>query len=653
MVSNMNIEQIEELEEEQKKLRNKIPFKVKYKKDYLWQIYYSEDTNKYFMLVPTEDLDKSAFFYVLKKQLQNKNEKIFVPISYMDYTREYLTTTQISDIENYLWLFTKEWPLVYEVFDKNNNVSIHIVGKANIYDDIKSDYKIELKNNEDSLKFYKLLKALFIMQTEISRHFKFYVSIDKKGGIVFNINNKKVIYEILPSLIKEEYLKAEDERINLTDKKIELEKELDDLQKKSSTIEKEYIEKEKQIAIFLEYKKTFFGRVKYFLKYKKVKLSKKDETEENKQDVKLIRLNKYGDVKNNYTIEELIETYKQVDKEEIKVKNLDSDIKALKQRIINLSNKVKNATLYIEEIDSHKKSIFDFWKFTNKDKQAELPEGEMTEEKRDKIKKTFDYELDFEDFGINFDKKQREALNKKELDSIYLTTTDIIEDINKILKEEKITKDRLEILKKKAMKEKKLLEKDSFDIFGGASYDNKLNTLANKKHRETPKDIFNILPITKYTTLNEYEEILKDVINNLENAYEKIKIGITMPIYNVTDSETLDEGYDIFNIQAADAIEIAINNEDEKNINLIKVTLNENTKVLGFTNSVFYDNTNKTLPLGMDVEGEFLLNNKKIDLDLKEQKKINIVCFENEKDDFSKINIKQINVKEYAIIDKN
>ena len=90
------------------------------------------------------------------------------------------------------------------------------------------------------------------------------------GGIEFNINQKKVIYEILPSFIKEEYLKAEEKKIEIIDRTGELEKELDNLQKKSTKLEREYLEKEKEIAIFLEYKKTFFGRVKYFFKYKKI-----------------------------------------------------------------------------------------------------------------------------------------------------------------------------------------------------------------------------------------------------------------------------------------------------------------------------------------------------------------------------------------------
>ena len=40
------------------------------------QIYYSENTNQYFMLVPTEDSDYSTFFFLIKKKLEKKkNEK--------------------------------------------------------------------------------------------------------------------------------------------------------------------------------------------------------------------------------------------------------------------------------------------------------------------------------------------------------------------------------------------------------------------------------------------------------------------------------------------------------------------------------------------------------------------------------------------------
>lgn len=40
MVKNLEADKIEEISEEQKILNKQVPFKIKYPKDYLWQIYY-------------------------------------------------------------------------------------------------------------------------------------------------------------------------------------------------------------------------------------------------------------------------------------------------------------------------------------------------------------------------------------------------------------------------------------------------------------------------------------------------------------------------------------------------------------------------------------------------------------------------------------
>ena len=131
MLKQIKIEEIEEIEKEQENLNKKIPFKVKFKGNYLWQIYYSENTNKYFMLVPTEDADYSTFFYLLKQQLEKKKTgKIFVPIRNVGYSNTYLKKSEFEDLENYLWLFTKDWPLIYEVYDKKDNLSIQIIGET-------------------------------------------------------------------------------------------------------------------------------------------------------------------------------------------------------------------------------------------------------------------------------------------------------------------------------------------------------------------------------------------------------------------------------------------------------------------------------------------------------------------------------------------
>ncbi len=181
MLNDMKLEEIDELEKEQKKLEKEIPFKVKYKENYLWQIYYSEYTKTYYMLATIEDLDYSCLFYLIKEQIKyqktGKERYIFAPISYLDYSKRFFSKSQISDIEKYLWQFTKEWPLVYEVYDKKENMSVQIVGNTNVYENVNSVYKISINNEEESSKFYKLIKALFILETEFPNKYNFEVRI--------------------------------------------------------------------------------------------------------------------------------------------------------------------------------------------------------------------------------------------------------------------------------------------------------------------------------------------------------------------------------------------------------------------------------------------------------------------------------------------
>jgi hypothetical protein len=88
------------------------------------------------MLVPTEDSDYSTFFYLIKKKIENKpNEKIFVPISLVDYEGQVLPKEEIKDLENYLWLFTKDYPSIYEVWNDSNN--------KELYDRVKTYFKLK------------------------------------------------------------------------------------------------------------------------------------------------------------------------------------------------------------------------------------------------------------------------------------------------------------------------------------------------------------------------------------------------------------------------------------------------------------------------------------------------------------------------------
>ena len=49
------------------------------------------------------------------------------------------------------------------MFDENNDMTFHVVGTAVVYDKMRSYYKTELLSKEDAVKFYTLVKALFIL----------------------------------------------------------------------------------------------------------------------------------------------------------------------------------------------------------------------------------------------------------------------------------------------------------------------------------------------------------------------------------------------------------------------------------------------------------------------------------------------------------
>ena len=659
MLESFNIEDVEKIGEEQDKLNKKIPFKVKYENNYLWQIYYSENTDQYFMLVPTEDSDYSTFFYLLKKQIEKKRAaKIFVPIRNVDYSTTYLKRTEFEDIENYLWLFTKDWPLIYEVYNKKNGLSIEIVGETEVYQKIKSPYKIKLDSEEKSTQFYKLLKAMFILQTELPHYFFFRTDIGKSGEIEFYVDNRKIDYEDIVDWINDEYHIGEEKLLQAEQSIEKNNKRLSDLKTEIATQEIEYLAKEKQISTFLECKKTFFGKFKYFFKYGKKKSNKakvfednstihieKEVSDENEE------LPMKRKKKTNYNIEELLELYKEINEKETDLKNIIMDINSLKLKNKNMQKKIENATAYIAEIDSHKKSIFEFWKYSNKDEMSSLPEGEEEEiNVVKKITKVFDYEEDIEKFGKIMDRMQRKNLNKDETDSLYITATDLLTLINKIKLNDFTPKDIETALKeiKKEAAEEKTLTTEEFDIFGGMLQDNtKVSKIKNKKHREMPKDKYNILEISKTTKQIGFKMALENVINNVKEAINKVVVPEDVPVYKAIIGDKLDEKQvNIFNINPENEMKQAILKPANK-INFYKINLPEGANAISYTNCIFYDNQNRTLPEGQDLSTNILIDITKLDLKLSNKTKFKIVEMEEPNDDFSGINIKNVNVFEF------
>lgn len=655
MLKEVKIEEIEKVEDQQKCMQQQPPFLVKFHENYLWQIYYSDITDIYFMLVPTEDLDYAAFFYLLKKQIElkrsNKEEYIYVPISHEQYSANYLKSLQISDLEKYIWYFTKDWPITYEVYDKKDEMSIQIVGKTVVYEGIQSEYKVSLKTKEAAEKFYKLLKALFILENELPRYYHFDIKIDQNGGLECVYDDKTITYDSLMELLVKEYEKAKKQIEELEAKTEELKIDLKTLQKESAQKEKEYLAKERQIATYLECRKTFFGKVRYFFRAKKMKKSlnqevqEEEKTEEYEEQEKISKL-KYIN-KEYYTIEDVVEIYKSLDEISQLEKNLHLDTEAQRRKVEALSKKIANATLYIQEIDKHEKSIFEFWKFANKDGQVLLQEGqEEIAVQNKRLEKVFSYKEDLEDIGILIDKIQRKNFSKSETDAIFIASTELLDLLNHYEDEEKFIRS-LEDLKKQAESERVLFHQENFDLFGNVAGDNtRIRVLAGKKHRESKKDKLKILEITKNMTLEEYKDKILEILSNIYEAFKKSSSPISIPIYYASTKMLEEIPMQVFSINPEETIK---EKSEENQINLYRLNIKEKMPIIYFTNAMYYDNYNKTLPLGINTMAKCLIKLSNYELILKEKHDFRTTKI---KDEFN-ADTTQITVYEYDLRKKD
>ena len=640
MLDKISIPDIENIVNIQKELDKKEPFRVKYNKDHLWQIYYSETTGMYFMLVCTKEETFSEFFYLLKMKLEYAKKKapsvpqIYVPINAINYSEQFLNRTEIADLENYLWLFTKHWALSFEVYDKKNSLSLQITGDTYVYDKVKSTYKIKLSNREEALKFYKLMKALFIMQTEIKNHFNFITRIDSNNGLELYMGQTRLTYEMLTDFIKSEIRVAEEEIKTQNDQIEELEEELSGVKEAVKIKEDEYLVKQKEISTYLEYKKTFIGKVKYFFKSSKINkkikddqdlensLTRKDEESEGSKKVNIDPTSTAFKEKKFYTIEDLVTIYSLYEKGEKNYKNLNQDLKAQRLKLENLISKVKNATLYIEEIDKHKKSIFDFWKYSNKDERLSLEMGNDQEKSENKnvLKKSFNIESDFEDLGAKVDTIQRKKLSKEEMDSVFLANTEVLSMLN-MLRKNNLDKDAieetLEDLKEQFDNNRLYIDSETFDIFGNISNDTAIKYIGNRSHRENEKSKFKILNINKKIDVFDFTEKLQSTISFIEGAIPKGKAEYDFSLYKVSQiTEQIDEqAFEVYNLNEEKALE-EYEDDGEGALNLIKLNVKEGLPLLYYSNIIFYDNNNQTLPLGMDLSSSVLIDCKKLEFKL-------------------------------------
>ena len=646
MVQNVDLEKVNELENEQDKFGISYPASIYYKTALKWKVYYSKTARKYFMLVSCNEKETEAMFLILKKQIQAAKEnvtiKIYVPIANEGLSENFLTNVQVSEIENNLWYITKKWPMTYEIVDIYGNRSMHIVGKTFIYQNVQSNYEILIKNEREAIEKYELLKEIFLIVSNIKDEYDFNIKIDEKGLFHMFLKEQEITLDNMNIFLNNE---SEDkiEKIKMCVEKIDeitadLRKSKEDLENKTE----EYNAKQKQIVMFLQCKKTFLGRFKYF--FKSTARHKKVNRISKIQKVDLIEVidesNKIYEKKDFYYIEDLLAICNILNKKNKLLNSKEKELKNCEDKIQILNQKIKNADLYISEIESHKKSIFEFWKFTNKDVPNELNEAEKHREENEliKINGEFNYIQDIEKLEKQMDNMQLEKLSKNEMDIIF-AIKDYINVLNILCKKD-IEKDDEDFLTEFLENEKEKYEK-----YGKSQniiyYDAKQNINIHTKNtnRIVMKDKYKILNFSSNMTMEEFKETILKSKKILEKAYNKIKIPYNIPVYTILINNKMYEWCKT-TLNLEDEIEI----EKSKNIDIIKYNIPQNSSALFYTNHIIYanDENNK---FRETEEKNVLINLNEFELSLKGKQKERIAIQNNNYENV----IKTIKIYEYDL----
>ena len=178
LANSTTIEKIQALENLQNSFNDKIPYFIKYNLNYIWQIYYSREQDKYFMLFPVKESEKEVLFYMIKQKLQEQDTFIYVPICREEIDEKLMPKKELDDMENYIWMFTREWPKTYEVYE-NENPKLYITGVSKVQEGLESKYRIAINDEKDAEEQYNLLKAIFILTTETKYYYNFNPQINR------------------------------------------------------------------------------------------------------------------------------------------------------------------------------------------------------------------------------------------------------------------------------------------------------------------------------------------------------------------------------------------------------------------------------------------------------------------------------------------
>ena len=108
----------------------------------------------------------------------------------------------------------------------------------------------------------------------------------------------------------------------------------------------------------------------------------------------------------------------------------------------------------------------------------------------------------------------------------------------------------------------------------------------------------------------------------IKEALNKIKSPYDMSVYCINNKKTIS-GINLFNINPKEAMKEELEGKKSKII-LCKINIKENTPAVFYSNIMLYDNFNKTLPIGMNLSSEVIIDVDKLNLSFIREEKFYI-----------------------------
>ena len=128
-------------------------------------------------------------------------------------------------------------------------------------------------------------------------------------------------------------------------------------------------------------------------------------------------------------------------------------------------------------------------------------------------------------------------------------------------------------------------------------------------------------------TVDELVSIMRENLAKLESSIDKTVVDMELDVYKIVNwtAKLKENNIEIYNFNINEE-KINIGKED-KTYNLYHLNIPNGSNMVPLTNITFYTNNNKTLPLGMDVSTQVLLDMSKFNFVVSEyiSTKINVL----------------------------